>query len=191
MMSGEALVFCMDQGRGDFGWFWHEADVLLYALGREVAEKKKTSAEAREIYEKYYGDDVDTYIMDPRDLEEEKTLILKDWEKHYTREELEELLEELVGEYSNFPLNEELDHLPNSSGFWQAAADLGIPGVGFSDDISPASGDVFEVHGAAALEALREAFRGQYRIVVLDGMGEYTGSDSEEALRFIEGARRR
>ena len=75
-MSGEALVFCMDQGRGDFGWFWHEADVLLYALGREVAEKKKTSAEAREIYEKYYGDDVDTYIMDPRDLEEEKTLIL-------------------------------------------------------------------------------------------------------------------
>ena len=33
MMSGEALVFCMDQGDGGFGWFWHEADVLLYALG--------------------------------------------------------------------------------------------------------------------------------------------------------------
>ena len=155
-----------------------------------MAAKIKTAAEAREVYEKYY--DVEyTYIMDPRDVEEEKTLILKDWEKQYTREELEELLEELVGEYSNFPLNGELDRLPNSSGFWQEAAGLGIPGVGFSDDIIPASGDVFEVHGAAALEALREAFRGQYRIVVLDGMDEYTRSDSEGALRFIEGARRR
>ena len=32
-MSREELVFCLDQGDGEYGWFWHEADVLLYALG--------------------------------------------------------------------------------------------------------------------------------------------------------------
>src|ERR671912_1048703 len=190
MVNREALVFCADGGDDYFGWFWHEADVLLYARGKEVEAKNTTAAEARELYAKHYYVE-DTYVVPPEDVEDEKAFMHKDWEKRYTLEELEELLEDLVGTYGNFPLNEELDHLPNSSGFWQEAADLGIPGVGFSDDISPASGDVFEVHGVAALEALREAFRGQYRIVVLDGVDEYTGFDSEGALRFIEGARRR
>jgi hypothetical protein len=40
-VSREELVFCADRGDSEYGWFWHEADVLLYALGQEVAEKKK------------------------------------------------------------------------------------------------------------------------------------------------------
>jgi hypothetical protein len=35
-VSREELVFCADQGDDTYGWFWHEADVLLYALGQEV-----------------------------------------------------------------------------------------------------------------------------------------------------------
>jgi hypothetical protein len=84
---------------------------LLYALGQEVEVKITTAAEARDLYAKHY-DVEDTYLMPPEDVEDENTLILKHWEKHYTLEKLEELLESLVGEYGNFLLNEELDHLP-------------------------------------------------------------------------------
>ena len=99
----EHLVFCWEESQDTYGWFWHEADVLLYALGREVEQKKTTAAQAREVYKQYYAVD-DTYETDPEDLEDE------------------------IGEYGNFPLNEELDHLPNSSNFWREAAELGIPG---------------------------------------------------------------
>ncbi len=188
-MSDEDLVFCAWDDfldRDTYVWFWHEADVLLYALGQEVVAKIKTAAEAREVYAKHY-DAEDTYVVDPEDVEEEKALILG----MFSPKEAEELLEGLVGEYDNFPLNEELDHLPNSWSFWEEATHLDIPGVGYSDDESPASGPIFEVRGADALTALQEAFRGRYRILVQDGVDEYTGSDPEDALRFIERARER
>jgi hypothetical protein len=184
----EELVFCADRGDGAYVWFWHEADILLYALGQEVADKQKTAAEAREIYEKYY-DVEDTYVIAPQDVEWEKNAILNDREA-YTPEELEELLEDLVGDYSNFPLNEGLDHLPNSSVFWQQAADLGIPDVGFSDDISPASGDVFEVWGREALDRLRSELVGDYRIIVKEHIDEYVLSDSTNAMALIQRERR-
>jgi len=59
------LVFCAEQGDGAYAWFWHVADVLLYALGQEVTDTKKTAAEAREIYEKHY-DVEDTYVIAPK-----------------------------------------------------------------------------------------------------------------------------
>jgi hypothetical protein len=67
--QGEALVFCLDQGDGSYGWFWHEADVLLYALGQEVTEQKITATQAREVYAQYYDED-DTYLIDPEDDDE-------------------------------------------------------------------------------------------------------------------------
>ncbi len=140
MRDGE-LVFCARDDlfdRDAYVWFWHEADVLLYALGREVAAKGETAAEARGVYAKRY-DAEDTYVVDPEDLEEERALILD----MFPAEESKELVEGLAGEYGNFPLNEELDRLPNSSAFWEEAAILGIPGVGYSDDESPASGPIF------------------------------------------------
>ena len=163
----EDLVFCMwDLDRNAYGWFWHEADVLLYALGREVDEEKITADQAREVYGQHYGVD-DTY---PKELEEE--------------------LVSLDPEYDNFPLNEELDHLPNSSNFWREAAEAGITGVGFSYDKSPASGDIFEVNNSDALLDLQEAFEGRYRIVVLDDVAANMADDHKEALQFIEQARR-
>lgn len=189
-MNDEILVFCARDNfrdRDAYVWFWHEADVLLYALGREVAEKKITAAEARQVYGRYF-DVEDTYVIEPEHVEAEKEAILRDWEKYYTPEELEDELEDLIGEYSNFPRNEELDYLPNSSAFWEEAAELDIPGVGYSDDESPASGPIFEVHGADALLALQEAVRGRYRVVVEDGFHEYTGADSQGALQFIQEA---
>jgi hypothetical protein len=182
MVNRKELVFCADRGDDYYGWFWHEADVLLYALGQEVRAKITTAAEARELYAKHY-DVEDTYLMPPEDVEDEKALILKDWEKHYTLEKLEELLEGLVGEYDNFPLNEELDHLPNSRGFWQEAADLGIPGVEFLND-------VFDVGGREALDALRGEVAEDYRIVVKEDTGEYGLSHSAEARALIERERR-
>lgn len=161
----EQLVFCWEESQDTYGWFWHEADVLLYALGREVKQKKTTAAQAREVYAQYYAVK-DTYETDPEDVEAD------------------------IGEYGNFPLNEELEHLPNSSNFWREAAELGIAGVGFSEDISPASGEIFEVHGADALLSLQEAFQGRYRIVVLDDLAEYTDRDSEQVMQFIEQTQR-
>ena len=155
-----------------------------------MAAKIKTAAEAREVYEKYY--DVEyTYIMDPRDVEEEKTLILKDWEKQYTREELEELLEELVGEYSNFPLNGELDRLPNSSGFWQEAAGLGIPGVGLLGRYKPGLGRCVRGPWRGCARGLAGGISGTVSHSRPRRHGRVHKVDSEGALRFIEGARRR
>jgi hypothetical protein len=36
-----------------YGRFWHEADVLLYAHGREMEQKKITAAQAREVLARY------------------------------------------------------------------------------------------------------------------------------------------
>jgi virulence-associated protein VagC len=117
-MSSGYVVFCTDEGNYHYGWFWHEADVLLTALGQDVAEDKITAVDARRVWEPY------------REL----------WTDLYDAQEWEE---------NEFPANEELDYLPGSVRFWHEAAELDIPGVGFSDDISPASGEIFEVHGAS------------------------------------------
>lgn len=53
-MSNEDLVFCTwDADRGIYVGFWHEADILLHALGQEVVEKKITSAQARGRWQPY------------------------------------------------------------------------------------------------------------------------------------------
>ncbi len=183
----EALVFCTKwSGSEKYEWFWHEADVLLYALGQEVAAKNMTSEQAREVYARHY-DVEDTYLVKPEDIEDEKAAYWKDWQNSYgSRDEVEEDLERAFGEYGNFPLNEELDYLPNSMGFWEEAARLGLEGVGFSDDISPASGPIFEAEDDAALAALREAFQGRYRILPCGEADNYVISSYEDAIEFIE-----
>jgi hypothetical protein len=190
-VSNEELVFCMGLDEGEYVMFLHEADVLLHALGQEVAEKKITSAQAREVYTRYYDVD-DTYIIDPEDVEEEVADLreMAETNVHYTSEKLQRDLESLVGEYGNFPRNEESDHLPNSSTFWEEAAELDIPGAGFSKDESPASGPIFEVDSADALLNLREEMQGKCRIVVRDDVTDYAGENSEEARRFIEETRK-
>ncbi len=186
----EALVFCTQWfGSERYEFFWHEADVLLYALGREVEAKAMTSEQAREVYARHY-DVEDTYLVRPQDIEDEKAAYWKDWQKSYgSREEVEVDLEGAFGDYGNFPLNEELDHLPNSIGFWEEAVRLGLEGVGFSDDVSPASGEIFEVEDDAALATLREAFQGRYRILLCGEADNYVISTHEDAIEFIERVR--
>lgn len=183
----EELVFCTQwSGNEKYEWFWHEADVLLYALGQEVAAKTMTSEQAREVYARHYNIE-DTYLVQPEDIEDEKAAYRKDWQKSSgSREEAEADLERAFGDYGNFPLNEELDHLPHSTDFWEQAARLRLKGVGFSDDISPASGEIFEVEGDAALAALREAFEGRYRILLCGDADNYVTSNHEDTVKFIE-----
>lgn len=157
-MSSEYVVFCTDEGDDSYGWFWHEADVLLTALGRDVAEGKMTADEARRAWDTYRGS----------------------WPALYEAEEWAE---------DEFPINEELEYLPGSARFWHVAAKLDIPGVGFSDDTSPASGEIFEVWGAESLEALRTELKDRYRIAVKDDLNEYASLDSEEAKALIEQAK--
>lgn len=187
----EEIIFCTRwSGEQRYEWFWHEADVLLYALGQEVGPNGITSEQAREIYARHY-DVKDTYVIEPEDIEAEKAAILEDWEEYYSsREEVEAYLEEAFGKYGNFPTNEELDELPNSMDFWEEADRLRLDGVGFSNDISPASGPVFLVDNADALAALQKAYEGRYRIVVCGDGNEYALGDHERAIELIEQARR-
>jgi len=183
----EEIIFCTQwPGEESYNWFWHEADVLLYALGQEVNNKELTSEQACEIYARRY-DVKDTYIVEPEDIEAEKSAILEDWEKYYdSKEAVESHLEEAFGEYGNFPLNEELDDLPNSMNFWEEADRLRLPGVGFSNDISPASGPVFVVKNDDALAALKQAYEGRYRMLVCEDGYDYVIENSREAIEFIE-----
>jgi hypothetical protein len=185
-MSEESIFCTQWSGEESYNWFWHEADVLLYALGQEVNNKELTSEQAREIYARRY-DVKDTYIVEPEDIKAEKSAILEDWEKYYdSKEEVESHLEESFGEYGNFPLNEELDDLPNSMNFWEEADRLRLPGVGFSNDISPASGPVFMVENDDALAALKQAYEERYRIVFRNDGYDYVIENSREAIEFIE-----
>lgn len=61
-----------------------------------------------------------------------------------------------------------------------------IGGIGFSDDVSPASGPIFEVENADALAALKEAVEGRYRIVVVEDINDYMLADHKDATEFIE-----
>lgn len=187
----EELIFCTRwSGTDRYEWFWHEADVVLYALGQEVSARSLTSEQARRIYSRRY-DVEDTYEIQPEEVEAEKAAILGDWEKYYSsREEVDEYLDEAFGEYGNFPSNEELTHLPNSMNFWEEADQLGLDGVGLSKDISPASGPVFLVDNEDALAALQKAYEGRYRIMVCGDNDSYVFEDHEAAIEFIERVRR-
>ncbi len=183
----EEIVFCTQwAGEESYNWFWHEADVLLFALGQEVAGKELTSEQARNVYARHY-DVKDTYEIEPEDIEAEKAAILEDWEKYYSsEEEVDKYLDEAFGEYGNFPNNEELSDLPNSMDFWEEADRLRLPGVGLSEDISPASGPVFIVGNEDALAALKKAYEGRYRIVVCKDGYDYAIENFKDAIEFIE-----
>jgi hypothetical protein len=70
--------------------------------------------------------------------------------------------------------------------FWEEADRLRLPGVGFSNDISPASGPVFMVENDDALAALKQAYEERYRIVFRNDGYDYVIENSREAIEFIE-----
>lgn len=155
----EEIIFCTQwSGEKSYGWFWHEADVLLYALGQEVAAQLTTPEQAREIYARHYG----------------------------SRNRVGEQLEEALVDYGSFPTNEELDYLPNSTNFWEEADRLHLEGVGFSDDISPASDPAFTVDNEDAFNALKKSYEGRYKIVLCKDINDYVISDQEAAVKFVE-----
>jgi hypothetical protein len=159
-MSEVDVVFCYEEEPDRYAWFLHEADVLLLSFARMVDSGAMTADEARQEWKSYR-----VFWSDIYDEEE------------YGR--------------SEFPDSDAvIDTLPASSGFWRTAVGLDIPGVGFSDDASPASGEIFEVHGNDALEALKEQLRGDYRVTVMDDLDPYAGGwDPEEAKEHIRRAR--
>jgi len=80
---------------------------------------------------------------------------------------------------------------PGISEFWEVAERADIPGVIYSEGDSPVSTPWVEVRDEEALEALRTAMEGRYKIVVRDEnvYDTSTSSDPEGALRIIEEAR--
>jgi hypothetical protein len=159
-MSEIEIIFCCEENPDSYGWFLHEADVLLLSLASMVGGGAMTADEARDEWKAY------------REF----------WPAIYDEDEYGP---------SEFPdPDTALDVLPASSDFWQKASRLNIPGVGFSRDVSPASGEIFEVHGDGALETLKDRLRGDYRVIVMDHSALYAGGwEPEEAREHIERAR--
>jgi hypothetical protein len=152
----EALVFCLDQGDGRYGWFWQEADVLLLGLGNAVEEGKHTVTEMREAWWPYERLWPTLYEGEPEEW----------WEAWWGS------------------LKDDLD-LPVSTGFWDEAHNLGIPSVGFLGKFSGSTDPIFEVQEGEALRALREAMAGRYRILVKDDLLKYADVSLKEAKTLI------
>lgn len=154
------VVFCYEENAGRYGWFFHEADVRLLSLANTVDSEAMTAEEARKAWEPY------------REF----------WPEIYDEEE--------YGKFEFPDSDTVVDTLPTSSSFWRTAARLDIPGVGFSEDVSPVSGEIFEVRGDDVLGTLKDQLRGNYRVVVMDDVVGYAGDWSpEEARERIERAR--
>lgn len=158
------VVFCAE-GLSGYGWFFHEADAMLFSLDIHVSAGEMTTEEALQAWEPYREHWPELYDLTPEVLEDEYGI-------------------------QDFPDSDRiLDTLPASGGFWHRAAGLSIPGVGaFGGGM--VSNEIFAVEDADALRALREQLRGDYRIVAFDGVSDYTGYwSAREARRRIEDAR--
>ena len=146
----EDLVFCEnlypdDAPGAEYRLFLHEADVLLWALAREVERGRMAVGEAWRTWEPYRDvlpliyTDIQKMIFDPART---------GWSNE-----------------SSFPRADEVRrNRPASAIFWYRADVLGITGVGFDMWLTPHP--IFEVRGAHALRSLREAAAGKYKIVV-------------------------
>jgi hypothetical protein len=168
--NGEELIFCTDHGSGDeqgarYGWFMHEAEVLIYPLARAVEAGEMTAEGARETFEPYRNLMPELYDLDEME------------EYEYGFLTIDHLMDWGVG--------------PGISEFWNAAEEAGIPGVIYSEGDSPGGTPWIEVRDKKALEALRAAMAGRYKIVVRDQnmYDTSTSSDYKETLRIIEVAR--
>jgi hypothetical protein len=155
----EDLIFCMDQqGYGEYGFFMHEADVLLWALGYAVEEGGLTLDGLRECWQPYRRLWPTLYKTN-----------LREWEERW------------------WP-NLEGDHdTPVTTAFFMHKAEnVNIPNVGYVGGYSMSTGAIFGVRGANTLEALREALKGSYRIVLEEDLSNYTFIGPQEAMRLFE-----
>ncbi len=166
------VIFCADQKNyGEYVFFTHEADVLLIAAAGEVESGKLTPAEARELLEPY----------------REALAVI------FTGEQRMVFDPDRIGwtDTDGFPSVDDVQQSPPASQvFWYEADAIAIEGAGFSG-WSGSTGPVFSVQNEEALEALREAVAGGYKIVVKADIGDYHPPDGsvEWALRTIRRAR--
>lgn len=170
MGIGEELIFCTDHGSDDdsgtrYGWFTHEAEVLIYPLAVAVEAGEITAEEVRERFEPYRDLMTDLYYLDEME------------EYEYGFPTMDDFMDWGVG--------------PGISEFWEVAAEANIPGVTYSEGDSPVSTPWVEVRDEEALETLRGTIAGRYKIVVRDQnmYDTSTSSNHGEALRIIEEAR--
>ncbi len=155
----EDLIFCVDQqGFEEYGYFMHEADILLWALGYAVKEGDLTLDELRENWQPYQHLWPTLYETN-----------LRWWEKH--------LWPRLEGDH---------DTPVTAAFFMREAENVNIAHVGYLGSYSMSTGDIFEVRGADALATLREAFKGSYRIAVEEDLSNYTSIRPQETMRLFE-----
>lgn len=115
MNSSEKVVSCARGDKG-YGYFFREVDVTLVALAGRVEAGGMTSEEALESWKPCRGHWPELY--------------------EFSAEELKEAFPD----YKTV-----LDVPPASSAFWRRAARARTQSAGFSENVSPASGEVFEV----------------------------------------------
>jgi hypothetical protein len=156
----ENLVFCVDQqGSEEYGFFMHEADVLLWALGGAVERGELTLDQLREYWQPYRRLWPTLYEAN-----------LKEWNEH--------LWPRLEGGDYDTPVT--------TNFFMRKARGVGMPDVGYLGGYSMSTGDIFEVSGADALKRLRDALAGSYRIALMEDLSDYTSIGPEEAMRLFE-----
>ncbi len=154
----EDLVFCVDQqGYEEYGFFMHEADVLLWALGGAVKRREFTLEQLREYWQPYRH-------LWPRLYEAS----LKEWN--------ERLWPNLEGDY---------DTPVTTNFFIREARGVYIPGAGDQGRYSM-WGDIFDVSGADVLAALREGLAGSYRIILKEDLSDYTSIGPKEAVWLFD-----
>ena len=181
-MQREYVVFCLDELEdwGRFGYFLHEADYLLLSLASSVEEGAITVAEA-------FGK-LEPYLSDPGITE--KVGALKEGWSVADSWKWQEIFEKSVPDLPSY--ESVLEDLPITHIFQDeahsTAKELGIPEVGYFGS-SGSTGEIFSVESVAALEALRKAIAGKYKIVVKKDLDEYVPfppPNPEEAERFVE-----
>lgn len=165
------MVFCEDRGEDEYPRytiFIHEADVMMIAAAGEVESGKLTPAEARKLLEPYR--EVLGAIFTGNQLP---------------------IIEPHRMKWSD------PDFFPNAGAVWESpqgsqifsykAYDLGIEGVFLEWSIA---GPVFSVEDEEALNELKEAVSGEYKIVVKQDNNAYDslGESVEWARELIEDA---
>ncbi len=144
-------------GYEEYGFFMHEADVLLWALGCAVEKGDLTLDGLRECWQPYRRLWPTLYKAN-----------LQEWEEH--------LWPSLEGDH---------DTPVTTAFFMREAENLNIPNAGYLGSYSMSTGDIFEVRGADALAALQEALRGSYRLAPEKNLN-YTSIGPQEAMRLFE-----
>ncbi len=145
----ENLVFCS----APYDMFWHEADVLLFAVANEVEKGTLAPSEARRLLEPYRD-------VLPLIYTGEQRMIFDPARNGWSEED-------------SFPRADEVRRNPPASAiFWYETDDLGIRGVNF---IWATPHPIFEV-SARMLRTLRKAVAGKYKIVVKKNPDTYAGA---------------